>query len=519
MRTLTVCTTLLGMALGLTGCFEQEEPTCEYWVPKLTSAQRSDKALDMVEELKCTEAVPTLEKLFEEGQYRDRILRVLKQIGDKDAAAPLIRSALLTRDTGKLAASIVKDWELEAARPELEQILTGTALPKHRKEALESLLAFEQPSEIEDLLIELAGADPNVQGILVNKRAVELLGNIQSEKAIPTLVQAAFMRDNKGVMIYQAARVALAKVGPERVPLLIETIHGDNEDLKTYARDNGIPDWEWQSGPEIVQLLTDTLQPEVGKPVVENMARELQAPLGVSDAMKERWRTDQLNRLKVAMLGLGHVGPEEAVEDLAAIVKDPLADAVNQRLHSATAMALIGTPDAVETLLTIFEEEDDARFRAPLLRPLSMAVDADHLERFDELTEDAEGLLEESLEDEQVATYLAVLRECKDDTGCWVKKLDSDDKHEVVKAAVTLARANGSLEPIRAALIKRFAETPTDQIDIRRFTLVALTRIGGEAQGDELIKIAENAPADDTYWPAELTVFGWSLKHGANKGE
>ena len=54
------------MLLSTTGCFEQEEPTCAYWVPKLESPAKGEKAWDQVEELKCADAIPALEKMFDE---------------------------------------------------------------------------------------------------------------------------------------------------------------------------------------------------------------------------------------------------------------------------------------------------------------------------------------------------------------------------------------------------------------------------------------------------------------------
>jgi hypothetical protein len=499
---------------GASGCFDKEEPTCEYWVPKLTSAQRGDKAMEMVNELKCTAAIPTLSQMFDDGQYPERILRTLKQIDDKAQATPILKRALLTRDTGKLAASIVADWKMTEARPELEQILTGTALAKQRMEALDALLAIAKPEEIEDLLIKLAGDDPNLQGLEVNRKAIVLLGEMASQKAAPVLVSAAFMRDNKGGMAYQAARVALARIGPVAVPLLIDTIEGRNEPLKAAARDNGVLDWEWQAGPEIVQLLSDTLDPRVGKPMVANMALELEPPAGVSQGMEEKWRVGQLNRLKVAMLGMGHIGPKDAVEDLVKLLRDPLADAVNQRLHAATSLALIGTTEAQDALLLYFGEETDNRFRAPLLRPVTLALDSAHLDKFKELVaKETEGLLADALKGESVAAYLAVAETCKTDTSCLLKKLESENKDEVVKAAVLLARGGGDAATVRAALIKRVATTPASNIDVKRFSLIALTRIGTPADGDELIKIADNADPADRYWPDEFRVYGASLKY------
>ena len=194
---------------SLQGCFDKEEPTCAYWVPKILQPAFTEKAIAKTTELQCSDALPAMEQLFEDGQLRSKLLRSAKEIGDSKAAAGLLRKALLVGDTGKLAASIVKDWRLVAARPELESILTGRNLPKHREAALDALLSFTKPPVIEDLLIALASEEPDLHGIGVNKRAVEALGEMRSAKAVPTLIRAAFIKDQRGGSIYLAARLAI----------------------------------------------------------------------------------------------------------------------------------------------------------------------------------------------------------------------------------------------------------------------------------------------------------------------
>ncbi len=519
-----LCATML---LSTSGCFEKEEPTCAYWVPKLDSPAKSDKAWEQVEELKCVDAIPYLEKMFDDGRDRERILRSLTLIGDKAASASIMKKAVMTRDAGKLAASIIEDWRLSQARPALEAILTGDTLPKHREVALEALLSFEKPENIEDLLITLANGDPNVQGVGANRVAVEQLGAMQSEKAIPTLIKAAFMRDNRGAKIYQAARLALAQVGPKVVDPLIATIEGKNEELKTYARDQGIQPWEWQLGPEIVQIVTDTLDGRIGPSMVANANIELNPPMGISEAMSEKWRVAQMNRLKVGMLGMGHAGPndEKTVAALIAVVKDPLKDAINQRLNSATSLAMIGTSRAQDALLEIYDDEVDTRFCAPMLQPIALGLDSEHMKAFQKVTKKISKLEEESLRGPTVSAYLAAVHECKDDATCYLKKLESDDlqssdekklafaKSQAVKSAVMLARGIGDPATVRAGLLKAFSNMPENSIDLRRFTLIALTRVGDATTGQQLVDLAENADNKKGFWPSELLIYGNSLKH------
>lgn len=507
---------LLSMGGLFSGCFESEEPTCAYWVPKLQSPSKGDKALDMVEELKCTEALPELDKMFEQGQNREKIVRMVKQLDDRKGAVPILKKALKVRKTVKLAAGIVQDWKLTDVRPELEDILLKPKLPEARAEALKALLAVDKPQALEDLLIAVAGGDINVQGRKVTAMAIEELGRMHSKKSLPTLVRAAFARSTRGEKVYQVVRQALAKIGLDAVPLLVDTVAGKNKDLIQFARDNGIFEWEWKEGPEIIQLLSDTLDPRVAKPIVANMHMNLAPPVGLSEANAEAWRKAQVNRFTTIMLGLGHVGATEAIEPLIAVIKDKDADDVNQRLKAASALAYIGTPAAVDAVFTLFEAEENPLVKSQLVFPVSEALDAAHLEQFDKLKDikKPSSRIKNSLEDETVKGYLPVVRECKTDAGCLIKKLDSKNKWETVKACILLMRGTyGERDTVIKALLGRFAKADKGEIDIRRFTLMALTRLGDDKTGRELLEIADQQPKGDKYWPGELRAFGNYMIH------
>jgi hypothetical protein len=86
-------------------------------------------------------------------------------------------------------------------------------------------------------------------------------------------------------------------------------------------------------------------------------------------------------------------------------------------------------------------------------------------------------------------------------------------KNQAVKSAVMLARGLGDPVTVRAGLLKAFANMPENSIDLRRFTLIALTRVGDAMTGQQLIDIAENADNKKGYWPSELLIYGNALKH------
>ena len=49
----------------LQGCFDKEEPTCAYWVPKILQPAFTEKAIDKTTELQCSDALPAMQQLFQ----------------------------------------------------------------------------------------------------------------------------------------------------------------------------------------------------------------------------------------------------------------------------------------------------------------------------------------------------------------------------------------------------------------------------------------------------------------------
>lgn len=247
---------LLGLGSALVGCSEKESETCGYWSKKLTSPSKMKMALEKVAKLKCTDALPTLEALFEEGTFRNEILIAASRIGDGTTANGIVVKALLDPDTATRAAELAKDWRVKEATPILREIVTGKpanmedkerkkqlrSLKKVKGNALEALLKVAKGEELEGLLIELAGAPVGAQGIKVNRIAIEQLGEMRSEKAIPTLIRAAFVETEEG-QLYGQVRLALSRVGAPVVPHLIKAMQGKDEELMKWAAEQDVSEW------------------------------------------------------------------------------------------------------------------------------------------------------------------------------------------------------------------------------------------------------------------------------------
>lgn len=514
-----VMTVAILVSMTASGCFKGEENTCEYWGERLEKSAEIEVALRKVAELKCVDKMPVLEQMYSDGQFQDTILQSVKQMGDKKSSLGILKMGLKSSSYAKLSASIIKDWKLSETRDELLSLIKNDRFVEIRDVALDALLSFDEPKQHEELFLTLASNDANRQGHLVNARAIEELGKLGSVKGIPNMAKLALLRTNKGFEVFTQVRGALARIGPAALPELKKNFSNENKALQEFTRSIGVQDWEVYAGAKMTQLIADQLSPEAADILVKSMARELEPPAGLSDRAFQKWRTEQINRLKVVMSGLGTIGDDASVAPLAAIVTDRKADTINQRINASTALAMIGSPAAQDALMNAFTVERLEQFKDPLVQTIALAVGADKLTNFDQLVTGATGLVATRLADKKTSTYLSVVRECRKDEVCLMKKLKSDDTDAQVKAATLLARKGmGPDDKVLEALFEVFEGATKDKVDTKRFTLMALVRRGNAATADKLIalsdKIAkEGKEKDSGYWAGELLAYGHGLKH------
>ncbi|MCA9518656.1 MAG: hypothetical protein KC635_27155 [Myxococcales bacterium] len=539
------------MAVTASGCFKGEEDTCEYWTQQLEKSADIDRAMRKVSQLRCSAALPVLKKLYEDGQFQEAVLQTTKEIGDRAGAADILRMALRSTTQAKLAATIIADWKMKEMKEDLLKILTDDAMIGNREAALNALLAIEEPKSLEDALVKLADADANLQGVEVTARAIQELGKMRSEKAVPALLKAVYLRTNKGFEVYRDARRALAEIGTGVPEAALKVLTGDAPEVREFTRQIGVQDWETRFGPKTVQLLADSLDPMIAQPLAKNMAEDLAPPVGVSDKAMDQWTAGQRNRLKVAVFGIAQVGTDAAVEQLTAILKDKAMDTVNQRLNAATALAMIGTDAAQAALIDAYKTETSEAFKRPLLQYLALALDDAHLTEIEAdikaATDDVKAKRDEfdkalgeleaevkSAEDAQKAELMQKLayakedkaafqmtldkldgylwngvRECKDNESCYLKKLKGDNQDQKVKALAMLARGRlGDRQRALDAAYEAFTGSAKEEVDTKRFALTVLTRLGDAKTGKRLLDLEGTLEEKDLFWRDELHCVG-----------
>lgn len=566
----TLLLLLIGaLALTTSACRKEPRGRCGRLIADLQSPAKAKEAIRLLGERQggksCAKAIPQLAKMFGEGRYRADILRSVKHMGKEEVVQHpeykgLLQAALKNEETDAIAASIIEDWKLSEMRDDLVAMLSDKdANPKSNGAALNALLSFSKPEEIEDILISLAQKDPDKQGLRVNVVATEKLSEIRSVKALPAVLKTLFLKTQRGEEMYQAARLALVRInGKPAGDLLVATLQGRNDDLRAWARSNGIPDWEWQDGPKVVQLIGDLSDPEASLAVAENMAKKLIEPAGITDQALEQWKIANSNRITINMLTLARIGDDRVVPVLQALIADPMAD-FKQRMDSASALAAIGSPAAVDALFKVYEESTDQRFRAPFLRPLTAAMGPAQLAKFDELMakEEKDGselVLERLKGDPLVLAAVAVVRECQDDTACYLKNMNAapnpDDAPKMEppaeggepqeppytaddiaqakqwKSILMLGRAHDNAATVIPALLEKFKTSPATATDLRNYSLIALERVGRDDQKvfDGLAEIVkeEREKTGFGFWNIELDARIASFKArqaGEPKGE
>jgi|GEM_PF-434960 len=546
----TLALTLL-VALALAACVRGERSPCPKFVKDLASPVKAKDALREIGDQKCKMAIPKLEEMFDQDKYRDDVVRTVQKIGwhpgvikgevnehEKAWAAQsltILRKGLSDRNTAGLSAAIIQDWHVTEAKDDLIKLLENPEFVKARSQALQALIAVVGPKEkgrtedveglkgLEDVLLKLLEGDANKQELVVNVTAAQKLGLLRSARAIDPLINAMFLRTLKEERMYQVARRALLQIGTPALDRLLETLDGKNATLAAYCQTYGILDFEWADSPMLVQTIGDFLDPKGAIALINKQAMPLTLPAGLSDKQIEMWKMNQSNRIKVTMLALGAIGSDEILPKAKEILNNTDAD-IQQRLDTATALGLLGTPGALDLLLEVFKAEKDDRFRAPLQIPIAIGMDFAHFEAFTKMRTTDKSEVVKALFDENadIATQLGLVEKCKDDLACWKEQLDSVDPIVAAKAALAIRQIGDKSKDTIDRLFKRFKKSKGSETDLRRFGMIAMLRLGA---GDEytfakLVDLWRNeadlGTASSKFWAGELemAVWAWRARYG-----
>ena len=513
------------LAFGLAGCRKGRPTTCKGWAKYVQSPVLAQRAIKQLGKLRCKENLKDLERIFPDSDYKDLILQAVRQIRAPKASVGILKLALANPRTAVLGAAVVEELKVVELRNRLKEILKDPKYIKARLNALSALSSMDKGNmkQDKDVLIFLLQADPKAQDIRINSRAAKLLGEMRCKDAIGPMIATIFKRDAAGRQVYVPIRMALSKIGPAAEPPIEAVLRNDTKGkyaglikkVAKVAKEYGLYDWQWKNAPELVQVLTDLRVPQSKVILTDLLTAKLNMPAGLDQKALNLWKITEQNKITMAMLGLWNVGDESVLDKLVAGILDPEND-VLQRLRMATVIALIPSPKAVEALMEIYKKTKDGRFRAPLLKPLALAMDATHVKAYNKmLAKDKDPAVRERLDGKgpdsvEYRTYMGVLRMCSDDPNCYMTKLKSKDMRVVQKAVLMLIRSKSAdRKKVLNALIGEYPKVPPktqEGIDARRYILTALWRMGDKTIIPKLKEIRDNEAQAQTarFWVNEI---------------
>ena len=521
-RRLLLAVMLVGLVF--VSCRKGTPTTCEGWAKLLKSPARSRDAIKRIGDLgtSCKAQVKDLEAIFEQSPFKEDILQTVRQIRAPEESVGILTKALNLPHTAVLAAAVAEEVPSPNLKPALLEILTTGKALQARENALKALIAIEKGDmrAHEDLLIKLLRTDPDVHGIGVNSLAARLLGEMRSEKATNDLIVAMFLRSQRGGQLYTPVRLALAKIGKPAVAPLVAIVTGKEEgfkalfdDLRDTAKREGLFDWQWQEGPEVVQVLYDIADKDSAAAFAECLAKPLNPPVGVDDRVLRLWQVAQQNRITMCMMGLWKVGDASVIPKLLKVILDPENDA-KQRLDTASAVALLPDSVGVSAVLDVYRKTKDSRFRAPLVKPIILGLDWAHLKEWQALAAaEKSELVRERLEGDapeaqEYTETMKVLKECAEgDTDCVIAKFKDGSIFERIKAAILLGSTRKvDREKALSALLEVYPTVNPTSVDLRRFILLSIYRLGDKNTVPHLQRLlkADKERKGAIYWVEEL---------------
>lgn len=522
------------LVLGLAGCRKGRPTTCKGWAKYIRSPVRAQQAINQLGELRCKENIKDLEAAFQGSDYKSSILQAIRQIRAPKASVGILKTALASPKTAVLAAAVVEEFRLTELRDRIKEILKDPRFSRARLNALSALLAMDKGNlkQDKDILIFLLQEDPKVQDIRINSLAAKILGDMRCKDAVGPMITTIFKRDAAGRQVYVPIRKALSKIGLVAEPAVEAVLRGDTQGkyaalvkkVAKVAKYYGLYVWQWRDAPELVQILADLRDPRSANMLTDLITAKLSVPAGLDQNSLNLWKITEQNKITIAMLGLWSVADNSVLDKLKAGTMDPEND-VLQRLRMATVIALIPTPKAIETLIDIYKNTKDGRFRAPLLKPISLAMDSQHIAEFNKiLARDKHPAVRDRVDGkgpdaQEYKAYMRLVKECTDDPVCYMTKLKSKDMRVVQKAVLMLDRSK-SVDHKKAvsALIAIYPKVPPrtqEGIDARHYIMVALWRMGDKSMVPKLQEIMDTERENKTarFWVNEMQTLIDALKN------
>ncbi|MFN3202459.1 MAG: HEAT repeat domain-containing protein [Bradymonadia bacterium] len=524
-------------AVSVSGCGETDQTKPSYWIEKLEGDQ-ARTAINKLAEMKAPESVDPLMKAFEKSTHRYEIIAALTKIGDKKAVPTLLAALADVSDakTGQLAGNTLLEWDAKEHLGEYLKVLANTKIKKETKLAVMELLAKFADTPAADQLVGMLELDPDIEPIVFLGLAAEGVGNIGAEKlgpertkkAVDGLLRCMWLDDALGRNEVMNCRMALNKLGPKAsADAIIATLERKNREVEKRARKFG-----FNVGGTIefktAELLSDMKVDRALDPLLAALTKvEEPTPAMQADGKKmNAFVMSGVQKVISITNALALIGDEKAVDPMLKLVLDDESP-LEKRLAAVQQLAFLGSQKPVKDLVKFFKSKDNLKafgtqgFRLNVAITLGNLIDgtdaktfADFDKTINTVYDQVDAALKKATADYKTASKgaqqglaadiqgyrewlkgytkvkekLAVVKECKDEVGCLVKKLDDEKTHVKVQAAHRLAQKADAKDTVIKALLARAG---TEDMVVRNALLFGLDRLGDSSLVPELQKIRD----------------------------
>ena len=459
------------LVVTTTGC-KGDPSTPEYWQKAMDKSPKVKDRVRVVEDLRASDKVtpafvPMLHTQLEKdksSEVKGSIAKILAVTKSPDSVEPLTNALDLGASE---PATNAMNKEITAA---LAAIGDPKAIPTLMKlvnvkdnyvkiEAINGLGALKAKQAVEKL-VNIA-TDDNGEPFIA-KKAIQALGEIGDESAVPALTKMMF-KERRGVSFYVESSFALYQIGDKSADAMLPIVEGKDKELLAWANTAGL--MEAALAAKAMQVVGDLHDKRGEKAIIQKASYE---------------NADYAVKLFVRMRAadaLGRMRSKDGAKVLAGMLDEPEA---NARAEYIRALVKVGDPSTAPALAKSAQQGSwDAREQA--IKGLSLVGDERAIGDFEKLRAEEEKLTTaECKEDPEYAgckepaalvkkhveiivahqKRLDAAKACKSDVGCWIQKLDDADAGVRERAALELGRS-GKVEAVEP-LMKHLKEGNLD---------------------------------------------------------
>ena len=380
----------------------------------------------------------------------------------------------------------------EALGRSLDRITGSRALDNKMRIAMIQALGSMEDNAATEILTRVATKQDDQQNFLINRLAVQQLGELRDPAAIPALVQALFLfaPNRPDLRMNDVAAEALVRIGRPSLDPLMKVMRGEDATANAIAKQ--YIDTLKARRPDLANRMTV-------RQVTGSEATFALGALGFDEALsallQETASTDTTRKLNAAIALVRIDVPANQRDRVRAALKSAYGSLPKGyeglRMRGQLLAAMAHTYDAA--LMPFIYEQLSNKRSNPELRLiaaqnyalLANKADASKLRAaIQKEKKSAAGGYREKFEEHK--PLLALADECDTRAACWVDKVSSPDPKVARKAAYMLGRYGRGDEAAVRALVDQLS---SEELGVRLAALMALDQVAVDGSPDAVEKI------------------------------